>query len=293
LRSFAVCAAQDDDSSHDDSEELVTMLTRTAFATRFSARAVFGMIHLQALPGAPLFTSLDEVIEAAVADARAIRDGGCDGFAIENYGDRPFTRGRVEAETVAAMTRVIAAVLSEVAMPFGVNVLRNDARSALAIAAATGAAFVRVNVHTGAFVTDQGIIEGDAFATLRARAALAPSVLIFADYLVKHATPLGDVSASDLRERGLADALIVTGAATGAAADPSRLRSLREQLDAPLLLGSGLTAENAHDFSDADGAIVGTSLKTNGVVDAGRVEAVVRAFKNRAKKSVPSGAPGS
>lgn len=259
------------------------MLTRTAFAARFSARAVFGMIHLAPLPGAPLFTSLDEVTEAALADARAIRDGGCDGFAIENYGDRPFTRGRVEAETVAAMTRVIAEVVREVRLPFGVNVLRNDAQSALAIAAATGAAFIRVNVHTGAAVTDQGIIEGDAYATLRKRAALAPDVLIFADYLVKHATPMGEVSAKDLRLRGLADALIVTGAETGAAADPSRLRSLREQVDAPLLLGSGLTAENASSFADADGAIVGTSLKRDGVVDAGRVRDVVTAFKSGAR----------
>jgi hypothetical protein len=255
------------------------MLTRTAFASRFSARALFGMIHLAPLPGSPLFTSLDEVIAAALADARAIRDGGCDGFAIENYGDRPFTRGRVEAETVAAMTRVIAEVVREVRLPFGVNVLRNDAQSALAIAAATGAAFIRVNVHTGAAVTDQGIIEGDAYATLRKRTALAPEVLIFADYLVKHATPMGEVSAKDLRLRGLADALIVTGAETGAAADPSRLRALREQVDAPLLLGSGLTAENAATFAEADGAIVGTSLKKDGVVDAGRVAAVVKAFK--------------
>ena len=95
-------------------------------------------------------------------DARALRDGGCDGFVVENFGDRPFTRGRVEAETVAAMTRVIAEVTAVVRLPFGVNVLRNDALSALAIAAATGAAFIRVNVHTGAMLTDQGIIEGDA-----------------------------------------------------------------------------------------------------------------------------------
>lgn len=237
------------------------------------------MIHLAALPGAPLFTSLDDVIAAALADARAIRDGGCDGFAIENFGDRPFTRGRVEAETIAAMTRVIGEVVREVRLPFGVNVLRNDGQSALAIAAATGASFIRVNVHTGAAVTDQGIIEGDAYNTLRKRAQLAPDVLIFADYLVKHATPMGEVSAKDLRLRGLADAVIVTGAETGAAADPTRLRELRESIDAPLLLGSGLTAENARTFADADGAIVGTSLKTNGIVDAERVRAVVQAFK--------------
>lgn len=271
------------------------MLTRSAFAARYSARAVFGMVHLRALPGAPLFGSLDEVIERAVFDARAIADGGCDGFVVENFGDRPFARGRVEAETVAAMTRVIAEIAREVRLPFGVNVLRNDALSALAVAAATGASFIRVNVHTGAMVTDQGIIEGDAYATLRKRAALAPDVLIFADHLVKHATPLGVVdpvqSAKDLRLRGLADALIVSGAETGAPADASRLESIRAALDAtldgvPLLLGSGLSEGNAHTFALADGAIVGTSIKVDGrvdgAVDRARVERVVRAFQRPA-----------
>ncbi|HEX6087879.1 MAG TPA: BtpA/SgcQ family protein [Thermoanaerobaculia bacterium] len=255
------------------------MLSRSAFASRFSARALFGMVHLGPLPGAPLFRSLDEVLEHAIHDARAIAGGGCDGLVIENFGDRPFTRGRVEAETVAAMTRVITEIAREVRIPFGVNVLRNDALSALAVAAATGAAFIRVNIHTGAAVTDQGIIEGDAYATLRRRAALAPDVLIFADYLVKHATPMGEASAKDLRLRGLADAIIVTGSETGAAADPSRIAELREQLDAPLLVGSGLSVENAARFGDADGAIVGTSLKTLDRVDAAKVEALARAWK--------------
>jgi membrane complex biogenesis BtpA family protein len=264
------------------------MLTRSAFVSRFSARAVFGMVHLGPLPGAPLFDSIEAVIERALRDVRALREGGCDGFVVENFGDRPFARGRVEAETVAAMTRVITEIASEVRLPFGVNVLRNDALSALAIAAATGAAFIRVNVHTGAMLTDQGIIEGDAYTTLRKRATLAPDVLIFADHLVKHATPLAAMdpvqSARDLRLRGLADAIIVTGAETGAAADPERLRKLRDSVDAPLLLGSGLTAQNAHQFADADGAdadgaIVGTSIQRDGAVDAGLTEAVVRAFK--------------
>ncbi len=265
------------------------MLTRSAFAQRFAYRAVFGMVHLGPLPGAPAFASLDEVIEAALRDARAIAAGGCDGFVVENFGDRPFARGRVEAETVAAMTRVIAEVAHSVRLPFGVNVLRNDALSSLAIAAATGATFIRVNIHTGAMLTDQGIIEGDAYATLRKRAAIAPQVLIFADHLVKHATPLGEFdpvqSAKDLRLRGLADALIVSGAETGAPVDPSRLELLREAVDAPLLLGSGLTVDNAASLDEADGAIVGTSIKRDGRVDApvdpARVEAVVRAFKAR------------
>ena len=173
------------------------------------------MVHLGALPGAPLFESLDAVIEEAIADAAALASGGCDGMVFENFGDRPFHK-RAGPETVAAMTRVISEVKPE--LPFGVNVLRNDARAALAIAAATGAAFIRINVHTGVMATDQGLIEGDAAETLRFRTAIAPEVLIFADYLVKHASPVGEHSPRDLRERGLADAIIVSGTETGAPA---------------------------------------------------------------------------
>jgi membrane complex biogenesis BtpA family protein len=265
------------------------MLTRETFAKRFSRRAVFGMVHLRPLPGAPLYGgSMDEVIDAAVRDARALAAGGCDGHGFENFGDRPFFKSRVPPETIAAMTRVIAAVAGEVHLPFGVNVLRNDARAALAIAAAVGAAFIRINVHTGAMITDQGIIEGEAAETLRSRARLAPEVAIFADHLVKHATPIvePDVvqSAKDLRHRGYADAIIITGAETGAQADPRRLEMLREALDAPLLIGSGIDANNAATFASADGAIIGTAMKRGGRIDAPvdqkRVERVVRAFKS-------------
>jgi len=266
------------------------MLTQSAFTDRFGDHPVFGMVHLRALPGAPLYdSSMDRVIDAALADARAICDGGAAGMVFENFGDRPFLRGRVAAETVAAMTRVISEVARAIHLPFGVNVLRNDARSALAIAASTGAAFIRVNVHTGVMFTDQGVIEGEAAETLRMRASLAPHVLIFADHLVKHATPPPDVdavqSAKDLRLRGLADVVIVSGSETGAAADPERLAMLRDAIDAPLLIGSGLTAANAATYANADGAIAGTSIKRDGDVDAPvdvrRVEDLVKAFRSR------------
>lgn len=259
------------------------MLTRQAFEQRFGRKAIFGMVHLEPLPGAPLFGgSIDAVIEAAAADAKAIADGGCDGMIFENFGDRPFHK-RVGAETIAAMTRVIAAVRPRIA--FGVNVLRNDARAAMAIAAATGAQFIRVNVHAGVMATDQGIIEGNAAETLRLRSRIAPDVLIFADYLVKHATPIGEHSPRDLRERALADALIISGIETGAPADAQRVAEVRHAVDAPILIGSGLTAENAAHYADADGAIVGTSCKSEGRIDRQRVERVVRAFKERGGRS--------
>ena len=138
-------------------------------------------------------------------------------------------------------------------------------------------------------LTDQGVIEGEAAATLRVRAAIAPDVAIFADHLVKHATPLAPLdevqAAKDLRERGLADAIIISGRETGAPADADRLARVRDAVDAPLIVGSGLTTENAHTFAAADAAIAGTSLKRDGrvdqPVDRERVERLVRAFRRR------------
>jgi membrane complex biogenesis BtpA family protein len=264
------------------------MLTRDEFRLRVG-RTIIGMVHVAALPGAPGFAgSMAAVIEAARRDARALREGGCGAIAFENFGDRPFFKEAVPAETVAALTRVIVEASAEAALPFGVNVLRNDAASAIAIAAATGAAFIRVNIHTGAMLADQGLIEGRAADTLRARTRLAPDVLIFADHMVKHATALAAVdeiqAAKDLRERGLADAIIVSGVETGAEPDRVRFLALRKALpEVPILIGSGLTVANAGAFADADGAIAGTSIKIDGrveaPVDADRVARLVAAFK--------------
>src|SRR5260221_195002 len=155
---------------------------RRAFTERFGRRAVIGMVHLAPLPGAPLYEgSLQDVLARALADAEALAAGGVDAIAVENFGDRPFRKSRVDPETIAAMTRVITELARSVALPFGVNVLRNDASAALAIAAATGAAFIRVNVHTGAVVADQGIIEGEAAETLRRRSLVPPGGRDFAD----------------------------------------------------------------------------------------------------------------
>ena len=273
------------------------MLTRKNFADRFGAPALFGMVHLHPLPGAPLFASMDAVIEAALRDVRALAEGGVDGFVVENHGDRPFFKNRVPPETVAAMTRVVAELARAVPLPFGVNVLRNDARAALAVAAATGAAFIRVNVLAGTYVADQGILEGEAAETMRLRAALCPQVLVFADHLVKHAAPLVAPSdpqieiqsARDLHHRALADAIVISGAGTGVPADPARLRRLREAMpEAALVVGSGLTAENAADFADADAVIAGTSIKRAGNVDAPvdreRVARLAAALRPRAAR---------
>ena len=233
---------------------------------------VLGMVHLMPLPGSPRWAGeMTEVVQRAVADAQALEAGGIDALIVENFGDAPFCKGRVDAVTVSAMTLAVEAVRDAVEIPVGINVLRNDSRSALAIACVTGASFVRVNVHTGVMVTDQGIIEGTASETMRYRRELGVEVKVLADVLVKHATPLGEQSieqaARDTAYRGLADALIVTGSGTG---EPTAVEDLERTKEAvpevPVLVGSGVDEDNvATLLSAADGVIVGTSFKQDGV----------------------------
>jgi uncharacterized protein len=255
-----------------------------------SARKVLiGVVHLKPLPGSPRWNgNLKSLIDFAVADARAYERGGAHAIFIENFGDVPFTKSNVAPETIAAMTAAGCAIRAAVKLPIGFNVLRNDARAALALCAACGGNFIRVNVHTGAMLTDQGLIEGDAYNTVRYRANVAPDAGIFADVHVKHAVPLGnwtiEDSAHDTVERGLADALIVSGVGTGqvaAMADVERVR--RACPKSKLLLGSGVTAANVKSYLRfADGVIVGSSLKKAGKlanpVDPKRVAALVKAM---------------
>jgi len=236
---------------------------------------------------------LEKVIDLAVRDARAYQEGGADGVFIENFWDSPFAKGRVAPETLAAMAAAGRAVREAVKIPIGFNVLRNDAVAGLALCTACRGSYIRVNVHTGAMLTDQGIIEGNAYDTLRCRARLCPDVLIFGDVHVKHAVPLGpwiiEDSARDTVERGMADALIVSGVGTGLATDVKDVERVRQACPtAKILIGSGTTADNAADYLPfVDGCIVGSSLKAHGdvtkPVDSRRVAALARVLANRAR----------
>jgi hypothetical protein len=253
-------------------------------------KAVIGMVHLRALPGSPRSArGMDDVLRAALADAVALHEGGVDALLVENYGDAPFTAGRVDAATVAGMAVAVSEVRRAVPLPVGVNVLRSDARSALAVAAATGARFIRVNVHVGAMVTDQGLMQSTAHDALRYRKSLDVDIRIFADVQSKHGQPLApgpiEQEARDCADRGLADALIVSGPATGEPTAMSDLKRVRGAVpDIPLLVGSGATAESAGELlSVADGLIVGTAVKRDGrlanPVDAARVRLLVDAAR--------------
>ncbi len=232
---------------------------------------LIGMVHLGPLPGSPGFTGdLDAVIAAAVSDAEILTEAGFDAVMIENFGDAPFFADDAPKVTIAALTSAVNAVYDATRIPTGVNVLRNDGMGALAIAAATPASFIRINVLSGTMYTDQGPIVGQAAEVARMRAAVCPDVAVMADVFVKHATPPAGLTltdaTNDLVERGGADAIVVSGAGTGKAADVEQLDTVAALSDLPVFLGSGVGIDNvAQMLERADGAIVGTSVKVDGV----------------------------
>jgi hypothetical protein len=253
-------------------------------------RALIGMIHVGALPGTPAAgATLERVIETAVAEARAYRDSGYTALMIENMHDRPYLKGAVGPEVVAAMTAVGQAVRREVALPLGVQVLAGANREAVAVALACGGTFVRVEGFVFAHVADEGLIEADAGELLRYRRAVgAEQVRVFADVKKKHSAhaltaDVNIVETARAAEFFLADGVVVTGPVTAQAADPAEVEAVAAGVGVPTFVGSGLTPANLAAYPLADGFIVGSFVKQGGLwsnpLDGERAQAVASAFR--------------
>ncbi|MFN4244111.1 MAG: BtpA/SgcQ family protein [Tepidisphaerales bacterium] len=261
-------------------------------------RPVIGMLHLMPLPGSPNYQGdRQAVIKRLLEDADALVAGGVHALLLENFGDVPFFADNVPPYVIAEMTAMAMRVRAAFdGVPLGINVLRNDAAAAMAIAASVGADFIRVNVLTGARLTDQGIVQGRAHDVLRLRDVVleAQNIAVWADVEVKHSTALAprDVGdeVEDMLLRGLADALIVSGSGTGKPTDPQKLAAVRAAADrtvrrkVPVLVGAGVTPESLPTLARyADGFIVGSSLKHHGFaaapVDPSRVKALMDAWR--------------
>lgn len=254
-------------------------------------KVLIGVIHCQALPGAPRYSgnTLDDIYDAVARDADAYLSNGLHGLIIENHGDIPFLKpGAIGHETTTAMAVIADRLRQALDAPFGINVLANAALPALAVAKASGAAFVRVNQWANAYVANEGIVEGEAGPALRYRAMIgADDVAVFADAHVKHgahaivadrpiAELVRDVAFFD------ADAVIATGQRTGDAATAEEIDAIRAAAGLPVLVGSGVTKDNVADIlSRIDGVIVASSLKRDGAwwnpVDPQRVRAFAAA----------------
>ncbi len=220
-----------------------------------------------------MFVSRSAVRERLLADAGALVEGGVHGLMMENFGDSPFFPDNVPGSVVAEMTALAGLVkLRWPSVPLGINVLRNDGLAAMAVAAAVGAEFVRINILTGARVTDQGVILG------------VEGVAIWADVDVKHSAALAvrDIKdeVDDVVHRGHASALIASGAGTGKPTDPGKVAEIaRAAGDVPVLIGAGASVESLAALSaHAGGFIVGTALKVDGVPDGAVDPARVRGF---------------
>lgn len=251
-------------------------------------KVIIGMLHLPALPGAPLYGGdMKRIRDGLLRDVEALDRGGVHGLMIENFGDVPFYPDRVPSHVVAQLTAMAMEVKQVSSLPLGINCLRNDGRSALAVAQAAGADYIRVNVLCGARVTDQGLVQGIAHDLLRDRAMLgAEKVKIFADVDVKHSAPLAPRplkdEVDDLLERALADAVVVSGAGTGKPTDPGKVAEVKRHAgDVPLFVGSGANIDTMDELlRHADGLIVGTSFKKDGIstnpVELARVKALMK-----------------
>ena len=260
---------------------------------------VIGVVHLLPLPSSPRWGgNLKTVISRAEQEATALAAGGVDGIIVENFFDAPFAKNQVDPAVVSAMTLIVDRLKGMVTIPIGINVLRNDAHSAIAIATCVQTEFIRVNVFTGAMATDQGLIEGEAHQLLRYRRELGSDVGILADVLVKHARPLGapnlTTAVQDTIYRGLADGVILSGWATGSPPNKEDLELATAAAgDTPVFIGSGANWENIGELMQAaDGVIVASSLKRKGqiteTIDPIRVSQFVEAAQTtvQEKKSL-------
>jgi membrane complex biogenesis BtpA family protein len=269
---------------------------------------LIGVIHLPPLPGSP-GASRQDASDAlkkaglwAVKEAKLFTQAGFEGIIIENFGDAPFYKSQVPPETIVSMSVIAAAVRESTRLPLGINVLRNDANSALAIAAVTGADFIRVNVLSGVVATDQGLIEGDAATLIRERIRLnAEHIAILADVQVKHAQTLSSVDLAIAIEetagRGGADGVIVTGSTTGRSPETVRLQEAMvaaQHTGVPLYIGSGASLEKLKEYYSAGSSlvgvcvIVGSALRKGGragaPLDAKKVKEFARVFKSLQKQ---------
>jgi len=257
---------------------------------------VIGVVHLLPLPGSPRFAgSLKTIEQRALEDAHRLVAGGVDAIIVENFGDTPFEPHQVPPETLAAFVRVAWSLRQAFPeIPLGINLLRNAAEQAVAVAFAVQAQFVRINVPIGVWVAPSGWLVGQArpAAVLRARLH-AHGIGLYEDVWVKHAWPVGapvplETWIRETEGRGLADALILTGSRTGAPVDPEHLKVARQVARRPLLVGSGVTPDQLPQLvGQVQGVIVGTALKHQGIttepVDLQRVRhfvAQVRAWES-------------
>ena len=234
-------------------------------------KPIIGMVHLPPLPGSPIYNGkgLKEVIDRALYDVNELQEGGVNALEVENFSDPTYYPQEVGPELVAAMAVISDRIMKIAKVPVGICIL-SDPKASLSVAHAVGARFVRATFFTEASVDVSGLVTPKPHELLRFRKFLDPSIAIYTDVHIKHSAPLvnrplGD-SALDAKYF-LSDAVIISGTHTGKETDLGDIKEAKASVEEfPVLVGSGFRKESAEKiFEVADGAIVGTSLKRDGI----------------------------
>ncbi|GMT31847.1 hypothetical protein PFISCL1PPCAC_23144, partial [Pristionchus fissidentatus] len=239
--------------------------------------AVFGMIHVPALPGTPSNTlKVPAILDIVRKEAEIYSNSGVDGIIVENMHDLPYVRAdKIGPEIVSAMSMACSTVASvcregKKDMTLGVQILAGANREAMAVAHATGFDFIRAECFVFSHVADEGWMDACAGDLLRYRKMIgADDVAVFTDVKKKHCahSVTSDVSLGETARAAqffYADGVILTGVATGAKANSTELKELIDATSLPVLIGSGIDVWNVKEYKAAQGFIVGSSLKKNG-----------------------------
>lgn len=255
-------------------------------------KTIIGMVHVAALPGTPKNSkNVKQIVSEAINDAVLLAEGGVDAIMLENMHDRPYLNRTVGPEIVSAMTAIAAELRREIALPLGIQILAGANKAALAVALASGIDFIRAEGFVFGHLADEGLMDSDAGELLRYRKQIgAEHIRIFTDIKKKHSSHAvsADVSIADTAKAAeffLSDGVIVTGTATGEKASVEEVKAVKKAVTIPVIIGSGIDADNIHEYLDfADAFIVGSSLKIDGnwenPVDLNRVQKLVRAVRN-------------
>jgi len=233
------------------------------------SETVIGMVHCLPLPTTAGFDGdYQKILDRAVQDAVTLEKAGVDAVIVENMGDTPFSALLNKAQ-MAALTAATMAVKTAVQIPVGVDAAFNDCEADIAIAAITGASFIRVPVFVDTVIFTDGAIYPCAKKCMEYRKAMGKEdIKVIADVQVKHAHMMlshitVEQSAKEAVDNG-ADGIIVTGTQIGEETPLDLIKRVKNVVNVPVFAGSGVKAENIKEqMQIADGAIIGSKLRTS------------------------------
>ena len=235
-------------------------------------KTIIGMVHVGALPGTPRNSQkLDAIISEAIRETLILTEGGIDAVMIENMHDRPYLNRNTGPEIVASMTAIAIELRKAFNIPLGIQILAGANKDAISVALAAGLDFIRAEGFVFGHLADEGWMNSDAGDLLRFRKMIgAQHIKVFTDIKKKHSshattTDISIAETAKAAEFFLSDGVIVTGAATSEKASFEEVKAVKLAVKLPVLIGSGIDAQNIHKYWDyADAFIVGSALKIEG-----------------------------